>query len=139
MITANTLGRDVKPSVHGEASVTSSQDTIMLSMPGHVMVIEKDRLLLDKVERAKVPAAAKKFVINQVRYDELAQMLAADPKVVRSSGNSHAALATQAATPAGRACAEIQLKIHSTPFSKDATPEQLVTKLEELLGVIPTP
>ena len=62
-ITASALDRDVKLSVVGAASVTSDQDAITCSLPGHLMVIEKERLLLDKVERAKVPATAKKFEI----------------------------------------------------------------------------
>ena len=45
-----------------------------------------------------------------------------------------AALVTQVATPLGRACAETQLKNFGIAFPKDATPEELVKKLESLMG-----
>jgi hypothetical protein len=76
--------------------------------------------------------------IDLVRLDELSQMLALDPKTVRTAANPRAALITQAGTELGRSLTETQLKLHGIPFAKDATPEFLVTKLEALLGK-PTP
>ncbi len=76
------------------------------------------------------------FVIERVRNGELARLLAVkDPDTAVKSGNPHAALVTQAGTHLGRACAETELKRHGIPFAKDATPEDLVKKLEQLLGV----
>ncbi len=75
--------------------------------------------------------------IGLVRMDELAQMLATDPKAVRAAADPRAALVTQANTLVGRASAETQLKLHGIPFAKDATAEDLLKKLEQLLGVPP--
>ncbi|MEO6740116.1 MAG: hypothetical protein ABIP20_07685, partial [Chthoniobacteraceae bacterium] len=74
------------------------------------------------------------FFINQTRQAELARMLATDPKAVIQSGNPHVALVTQAGTPLGRACVETQLRNFGIAFRKDTTPDDLVGKLETLLG-----
>lgn len=72
--------------------------------------------------------------IDLVRQDELARWLILDPKVVRAAASPRAALITQAGTTLGRAAAEVQLKLHGTPFAKETTPDGLVKKLEALLG-----
>ena len=73
--------------------------------------------------------------IHRIRAGELARMLAVkDPDAVVRSGDPHAALVAQTNTTLGRSCAETDLKRHGIPFVKDASPELLVTKLEELLG-----
>ncbi|MFN0077334.1 MAG: serine/threonine-protein kinase [Prosthecobacter sp.] len=77
--------------------------------------------------------------IDLVRLDELSQMLALDPKTVRATASPRAALITQAGTNLGRALAETQLKLHGILFAKDATPEALLKKLEQLLGAPPAP
>jgi hypothetical protein len=72
--------------------------------------------------------------IDLVRLDELSQMLALDPKTVRAETSPRAALLSRVSTDLGRALAETQLKLHGIPFTKDATAEVLVSKLETLLG-----
>lgn len=62
-ITAGNGARNVKLSVDGPAHVNTGPERITVTLPGHVMVIEKERLLLDKEERAKVPPDAKDFEI----------------------------------------------------------------------------
>ncbi len=79
------------------------------------------------------------FFVERIRNAELARRMAVkDPDTVVKSGNPHAALVTQAGTDLGRACAETELQRHGIPFAKGATPEELVIKLEALLGK-PTP
>ena len=63
IITASSGGRDVHVSADGPAWVGPGEDRFTVKVPGHEIVIEKERLLLDKQERAKVPPGAKKFEV----------------------------------------------------------------------------
>jgi hypothetical protein len=60
-ITASSGGRDVHVSADGGAWVHPDENQFTVKLTGHEIVIEKERLLVDKKESAKVPAGAKKF------------------------------------------------------------------------------
>ena len=62
-LTASSGGRDIHVSADGPAWVGPGEDRFTVKVTGHEIVIEKERLLLDKQERAKVPAGAKKFEV----------------------------------------------------------------------------
>jgi hypothetical protein len=61
ILTASAGGRELKATVDGPAWVGPAEDKFTVKLKGHEIVIEKERLLVDKAERAKVPADAKKF------------------------------------------------------------------------------
>ena len=63
-LTASSGGRDIRVSADGPAWVGPGEDRFTVKVPGHEIVIEKERLLLDQQERAKVPAGAKKFEVT---------------------------------------------------------------------------
>jgi hypothetical protein len=63
-LTASSGGRDVHVSADGPAWVQAQEDHITVKLTGHEMVIEKERLLLDKQERAKLPPGVKKFEVT---------------------------------------------------------------------------
>ena len=60
-LTASAGGRDIKATVDGPAWVWPAEDKFTVKITGHEIVIEKERLLLDKKEVAKIPATATKF------------------------------------------------------------------------------
>ena len=60
-VTASSGGRDLHASVNGPVWVKPAEDRFSVKLSDHEIVIEKERLLLDKKESAKVPAGAKKF------------------------------------------------------------------------------
>lgn len=64
IITASSGGRDVQVSADGPAWVHAHEDHITVKLPGHEIVIEKERLLVDNATRAKLPAGAKKFEVS---------------------------------------------------------------------------
>lgn len=41
----------------------TAEEAFLVTMPGHKIVIEKERVLLDGEERAKVPATAMRFTL----------------------------------------------------------------------------
>jgi serine/threonine protein kinase len=76
------------------------------------------------------------FTINRVRIREIAKLLAADPEAVIKAPDPHAALVTQVGTQIGHSIAETQLRLLGIAFAKDATSEELLTKLEKLYGKV---
>jgi hypothetical protein len=56
--------RSVNVTAEGPAFVSSQSDRLIVTLRKHELVIEKERLLLDKKESGKVPADAKKFEVN---------------------------------------------------------------------------
>ena len=63
-ISAGNGDRSVHAVVDGPAFVQPQPDRIIVTTTGHEIVIEKERLLVDKKESAKVPADAKKFEVT---------------------------------------------------------------------------
>jgi hypothetical protein len=61
VITASAGGREIKATVDGPAWVKPAEDKITVKVTGHEFVIEKERLLIDGKEQAKIPATATKF------------------------------------------------------------------------------
>ena len=60
IITASAGEREVKATIDGPAWMQPSEQAFTLTFTGHKVVIEKERLLLDAKELAKIPAAATK-------------------------------------------------------------------------------
>jgi len=79
IVTARANGRTVKATVRamvcGAVFVQPQEDRFIVSLQGHQLVIEKERLLVDKKEAAKFPATATKF---EVTYTDGALTVAAD-------------------------------------------------------------
>ncbi len=63
-ISAGNGDRSVHAVVDGPAFVQPQPDRIIVTAKGHEIVIEKERLLVDKKESAKVPAQAKQFEVT---------------------------------------------------------------------------
>lgn len=63
-IIAGNGDRSVHAVVDGPAFVQPQPDRLVVSTTGHEIVIEKERLLVDKKEIAKVPAQAKQFEVS---------------------------------------------------------------------------
>jgi hypothetical protein len=62
-VSAGAGGRNVKAVVYGNVFVQPQENAFIVSLPGHQLVIEGDRLLVDKSEAARFPAAAKEFAV----------------------------------------------------------------------------
>ncbi len=62
-LSAGSGDRQVVADVDGPAWIFPAEDKITVNVTGHAIVIEKERLLLDGKERAKIPAAAKQFEV----------------------------------------------------------------------------
>lgn len=62
-ISAGSGGRDIHVVADGGAWVAPAKDKFTVKLAGHELVIGKEQLLVDKAERAKVPAGAKKFEV----------------------------------------------------------------------------
>ena len=62
-LTASSGGRDIHVSADGPAWVGPQENQFVVKVTGHEIVIEKERLLVDKKESAKVSADAKKFEV----------------------------------------------------------------------------
>lgn len=63
-ISAGNGVRNVHAVVDGPAFVQPQPDRIVVTTKGHEIIIEKERLLVDKKESAKVPAEAKQFEVS---------------------------------------------------------------------------
>lgn len=63
-ISAGNGDRSVNVTAEGPAFVNPQPDRLIVTLPKHEIVIEKERLLVDKTERAKVPEGAKKFEVS---------------------------------------------------------------------------
>ena len=61
--TASANGRAIKAEADGYLWVHAGMDEFTVKVKGHEIVIEKDRLLVDKTEAAKFPAAATNFFV----------------------------------------------------------------------------
>ena len=62
-LTASSGGRDIHVFADGPAWVGPQENQFVVKVTGHEIVIEKERLLVDKKESAKVSADAKKFEV----------------------------------------------------------------------------
>jgi predicted small secreted protein len=63
-LTASGGGRDIHVVADGGAWVGPAEDKFTVKLRGHEVVIEKERLLVDQQERAKLPAGVKKFEVS---------------------------------------------------------------------------
>jgi hypothetical protein len=63
-LSASSGGRDIHVSAEGSAHVQPQEDRFTVKVTGHEIVIDRERVLVDKKEGAKVPAGAKKFEVN---------------------------------------------------------------------------
>ena len=63
-LTAGFNGREVKVMIDGPASITSERDAAVVTFGGHKLRVEKERILLDSKELAKLPAGAKKVELE---------------------------------------------------------------------------
>lgn len=62
-LTASSGGRDIHVAADGGAWVGPTDDKFTVKLSGHELVIGKEQLLVDKTERAKLPAGVKKFEV----------------------------------------------------------------------------
>ena len=63
-LSASSGGRDIHVSAEGGASVHPEENLFTVKVTGHEIVIDREHVLVDKKEGAKVPAGAKKFEVN---------------------------------------------------------------------------
>ena len=63
-LTGSSGGRSTTVDADGPAALISQEEKIILKVTGHTLVIERERLLVDEKERAKIPADAKKFDVS---------------------------------------------------------------------------
>ena len=63
-LSASTGGRDLHVISTGGAWVNQQEDAFTVKVTGHEIVIDRERVLVDKKEATKVPAGAKKFETN---------------------------------------------------------------------------
>jgi hypothetical protein len=81
-VTAGSGGRNVEAVVYGPVWVKPDADRFIVTLPGHELVFEKERLLVDKKEAANFPAAATNFA---VAYSNGALRVTADSAEVLDS------------------------------------------------------
>jgi len=67
--TAKVNGREITASVIGSVSIDSSGDKATVSLNGHQLVIEKERILLDGKERGKLAPGETSIAINSTGTD----------------------------------------------------------------------
>ena len=63
-LTASTGGRDLHLVSTGSAWVNQQENAFTVKVTGHEIVIDREHVLVDKKEAAKVPSGAKKFEVN---------------------------------------------------------------------------
>ena len=63
-ITAGSGGRGIIVIADGGAFVNPQENQFTVKLTGHEIVIDREIVLVDKKEAAKVPAGAKKFEVN---------------------------------------------------------------------------
>ena len=63
-INASSGGRDIHVLAEGAAWVGPEEKQFTVKLSGHEIIIGTAQVLVDKKERAKVPAGAKKFEVN---------------------------------------------------------------------------
>jgi hypothetical protein len=59
-LTAGFNGREVKAVIDGPASITGERDAAVVTFGGNKLRVERERILLNGKEQAKLPAGAKK-------------------------------------------------------------------------------
>ena len=64
MLSGSSGGRSASADIDGPAAIFPQEDKIIIKMKDHAIVIERERLLVDEKERAKIPADAKKFDVK---------------------------------------------------------------------------
>ena len=62
--TATVNGREITAKAQGSVSVSSEGGSAVVSLGSHQLRVEKERLLLDGKERAKLPSAAQKIAVS---------------------------------------------------------------------------
>ena len=65
-ISASGGGRDIHVIAEGAAWVGPAEDKFTVKLPGHEIVIERERMLIDKKQSVTVPPGAKKFAVTVV-------------------------------------------------------------------------
>jgi|GEM_PF-4424896 len=64
-VLTTTIGaRQIRATVEGSGSIGSQDSVARISIPGHKITVESERVLLDDAELAKLPAAATKVEID---------------------------------------------------------------------------
>ena len=63
-ISAGSGGRNIVVTAEGAAWVGPEENGFTVKLTGHTVVIDREQVLVDKKEAAKVPAGAKKFEMN---------------------------------------------------------------------------
>ena len=63
-LSASSGGRDIHVSAEGGAFVQPQEDRFIVKTTGHEIVIDREYVLVDKKEGAKVPPGAKKFDVT---------------------------------------------------------------------------
>lgn len=63
-LSASTGGRDIHIISDGGAWVNPQENQFTVKLSGHEVVIDRERVLVDKQEGAKVPQGAKKFDVT---------------------------------------------------------------------------
>ena len=63
-ISASSGGRDIHVVAEGGAWVGPAEDKFTVKLPGHEIVIERERMLIDKKQSVTVPPGAKKFEVT---------------------------------------------------------------------------
>ena len=63
-LTASTGGRDLHVVSTGGAWVNQQENAFTVKVTGREIMIDRERVFVDKKEAAKVPAGAKKFEVN---------------------------------------------------------------------------
>jgi hypothetical protein len=61
---ASTGGRDLHVVSEGGAWINQQENEFTVKLAGHEILIDRERVLVDKKESAKVPAGAKKFEMS---------------------------------------------------------------------------
>lgn len=62
-LSAESGGRKLVAKTKGSSFVHPGQDEFVVTLPGHKVVIERERVLLDGTEHAKFPATATSFTL----------------------------------------------------------------------------
>jgi hypothetical protein len=74
--TAMVNGREITAKAQGSVSVRSEEDRAMVTLGSHQLTVEKERLLLDGKERAKLPAGAQKIAVTWIRESSPSKRMA---------------------------------------------------------------
>lgn len=64
ILTATVAGREIRAVIDGPAFIQPQADSAIVSTSSHKITVERDRVLLDGTELARLPAAAKKVDVT---------------------------------------------------------------------------